>query len=196
MLLKTGIRVSECARLNFQDITYPEKGNGLFQGSVVIEPYRSGHKSKGRIVHITAVTIKALMVYHAEDKLETLYPKDPILATKDYRPMNRNSIRQMLNKTGKRAGVDNVYPHHFRHTFAIEFLRNGGIPFVLQKLIGHNTLDMVKRYLHIVQSDLEEVHQSASTVLDGDRKCLALTIADIAKKLGKGCSVGVDLQND
>ncbi|MBE9524165.1 MAG: tyrosine-type recombinase/integrase [Chloroflexi bacterium] len=165
LFLETGIRASECARLKMRDISLPEMGNGITQGRVVIEPYGSGHKSKGRIVHITAATIKALMVYHAEDRMDKLYPDDPVLATKDNRPMNRNSIRQMLIKTGKRAGVENANPHRFRHTFAIEFLRNGGNPFVLQKLIGHSTLDMVKRYLHIVQSDLAEAQQSASPVV-------------------------------
>jgi len=164
LLLDTGIRASECARLTKQDIIFPEGGNGIPQGDVSIEPFGSGRKSKGRVVHIAAATIKALMVYHAEDRPDILYPDDPVFVTKDDKPMNRNSIRIMLKRAGQRAGVENVHTHRFRHTFAIEFLRNGGNPFVLQELLGHSTLEMVKRYLHIVQSDIALAQLMASPV--------------------------------
>lgn len=165
ILLDTGMRVSECARLNVGDVGYPESGNKNPLGDVVIRPYLSGRKSRGRTVHITAATIKALMLYHAEDRPESLYPDDSLFVTIANKPMNRHSIRSVIKGIGKRAGVPDVSPHKFRHTFSIEFLRNGGNPFVLQKLLGHSTLDMVKRYLYIVQSDLAEAQRSASPVL-------------------------------
>lgn len=165
LLLDTGMRVSECARLTMQDIVYPSGADGLPQGDVIIQPFGSGRKSRGRVVHITAATIKALMVYHAEDREEQLYPDDPVFVTKESKPMNRHSIRRMLKRAGERAAIEGIYPHRFRHTFAIEFLRNGGNPFALQKLLGHSTLDMVKKYLHIVQSDLAEAQRTASPVV-------------------------------
>lgn len=78
--------------------------------------------------------------------------------------MNRKALRLVLKRAGERSGVRGVYPHRFRHTFATEYLRNGGNIYTLQSILGHSSLDMVRRYLAIVQADLDAQHRSASPV--------------------------------
>lgn len=77
-------------------------------------------------------------------------------------PLNRDSLRHLLLRIGERAGVVNPHPHRWRHTFAIEYLRNGGDPFTLKTLLGHTTLNMVSVYIRLAEVDMARVHSKVN----------------------------------
>jgi integrase/recombinase XerD len=150
-LLDTGVRASELCRLQFGDCN-------LRTGELVISPFGSSIKSRPRVVPLGASSRKALALY----LIQRGNDKDALFRTCNGDDMDRLGVLQVLVRLGKKAGVKDVHPHRFRHTFAIQFLRNGGDIFSLQKMLGHTTLDMVKHYLDLAQSDVEAAHKRAS----------------------------------
>lgn len=52
--------------------------------------------------------------------------------------------------------------HAFRHTFAVNYLRRGGSVFHLQKVLGHSSLEMTRRYANLVTEDLQKIHERVS----------------------------------
>jgi site-specific recombinase XerD len=121
-----------------------------------------GKGSKTRLLVVSTRTQKALWRYLATR--ETLTDSAPLFATRNATPLTSTALLKLCQDLGKRAGVQDCHPHRFRHTFAIEFLRNGGRVLELQQLLGHSTLQMVQHYATLAQADLDAAMKRASPV--------------------------------
>jgi integrase len=53
---------------------------------------------------------------------------------------------QMLRRRGQDAGLPGLYPHQLRHTFAHEWLAQGGSETDLMRLAGWKSRTMLQRY--------------------------------------------------
>lgn len=155
LLLDTGIRAGECSRLVIGDIDIP-------QGEVTIRPLGSGAKSKSRHVFMGKGCKSAVWKYLTTR--EDPHPDEPLFLSERGGGMDRIAIGSIVQSLGERAGVKNVHPHRFRHTFAIQSLRNGTDIFTLQRMLGHSSLEMVRYYLTMVDTDVAEAHRKASPV--------------------------------
>ncbi len=89
-------------------------------------------------------------------------PDAPVFLDQHVRHFNPGSLRQLIKDIADRAGVKDAYPHIFRHTFAITYLRSGGDIFTLQSLLGHSSLEMVRHYAQIAEIDIAQAHHKAS----------------------------------
>lgn len=67
-----------------------------------------------------------------------------------------NALKQSIAKYNKNRGVEKTSAHMFRHTFSKMFVRSGGDPFRLQKILGHSTLDMTRHYVNFFSEDLKD----------------------------------------
>ncbi|MBN2389881.1 MAG: tyrosine-type recombinase/integrase [Anaerolineae bacterium] len=154
LLLDTGLRASELCTLRIHDVD-------LTNRYVVVQ----GKGNNERLLPIDATTSQTIWKYlsgREDQDRERL--DDPLFVTSERNPLDRQQLRHILDHLGTRAAIRSVHPHRFRHTFAITYLRNGGDIYTLQRCLGHTTLDMVKRYLSIAQSDVQAAHRRASPV--------------------------------
>ncbi len=149
--LDTGVRNSELRNTAIADVDLKNK-------QMIV----TGKGSKQRIVQLSSKTGRAIWRYLAT-RPEAL-DDDPLFASNYEQNFTRRGLSRLIKNIGERANVPDAHPHRFRHTFAITFLRNGGNIFVLQQLLGHSTLDMVKHYLALANLDSGAVHRRASPV--------------------------------
>ncbi len=150
-LLDTGLRASELCALTVGDVD-------LTSGEVRV---RRGKGGRGRLVYLGAAARRAVW----RSLLERGRPTGevPLFVGRDGRsPLTPDALLRLLKRLGERAGVADVHPHRLRHTFATEFLRNGGDVLTLQRLLGHRSLAMVQRYAEVVAADLQRAHAKAS----------------------------------
>ena len=128
------------------------------QGRLVVE---HGKGDKPRVVYLGTAGQRGLWRYYLTDRTTTS-PNEPLFATGTGRHLDNSGVRLMIQRAGERVGIPNAGPHRFRHTFAINFLRNGGNILALQDLLGHSSLEMVRRYARQAEVDLQQAQRRAS----------------------------------
>jgi len=136
--LDTGLRVSELADLNIDDIDFDT-------GSILV---RHGKGNKQRIVRVGSRAQNALWRYltiRATDNKR-------LFMNRNNQPLDVRGIKILIKRLGVRAKIK-LHPHQLRHTFAVSFLRSGSDVFSLQYLLGHSTLSMTQRYLQSLNAN-------------------------------------------
>jgi len=151
LLLDTGIRVSELCDLRIRDVDQRNRRVKVL-----------GKGNKERSLPYCPATGQAIWRYLSSRPDSSV--DDFLFVTENGQRLDRRYVRTTLKRIGDRANVRGVHPHRFRHTFAVNYLRNGGNAYGLQSSLGHESLEMVKKYLQIVQADLDNAHRQASPV--------------------------------
>jgi len=155
-LVDTGCRASEFLSVNIGDLDF-------VNGEIRI---LHGKGDKYRTVYLGRNSRRAVRRYLKTRK--ELSSHSPLWITNDGCRLTFSGLRQIIRRRAWDAQIDSPGIHDFRRCFAIEFLRNDGDIFTLQKILGHSSLEMVKRYLAIAKTDCEIAHRKASPVDRGD----------------------------
>jgi integrase/recombinase XerD len=101
---------------------------------------------------------------HLSRFLVDRHPEQLVFATRHGRKLGRRNVLRDVKLLCRRLGFTPPERtlHAFRHTFAIHYLRKGGSVFHLQKVLGHSTLEMTRRYANLLTEDLQAIHQRVS----------------------------------
>lgn len=154
ILVDAGLRASELCDLTLQDIDIE---NQLFL-------VRHGKGDRSRRVPFGAAVLNLLRQYLVR-RSEVDTPN--LLVTVYGEPIDRYRLRKIVENAAKRAGIEEpVGPHRLRHTCGVQLLKNGADAFTVQKILGHTTLHMTRRYCELADSDVQEKHRLYSP---GDR---------------------------
>lgn len=117
-----------------------------------------GKGEKYRVVPMSLELRKVLFRWLAKHDYPLLFP------TRDGVKQRQRNVLRDMKRLGKRLGVTGVRFsfHTLRHTFALNYIRNGGDLFRLQRILGHSTLEMTRRYVNLQTADLQAVHDKLS----------------------------------
>ena len=90
-------------------------------------------------------------------------PEDYLFCNQYGEMLTENALRLAVAHYNKSRGVQKTSLHLFRHTFAKKYLVDcGGNAFTLQRLLGHSTLTMSKRYCNIYDTDIARDYDTFS----------------------------------
>ena len=133
--IDTGARLSEITGLRVADVDLDQQTLLLTQ-------------TKGRAPRVVGIgnrTAKVLDRYlrarraHPEAHLDALW-----LGRRG--AVTASGVRQIARRRAKDAGLEHLNPHQFRHTFAHQWLAEGGTEGDLMRLTGWRSREMVSRY--------------------------------------------------
>jgi len=148
--LDTGLRASELASITLSNINMK---NGFIK---VL-----GKGAKERIVPI-GKHVRLTLLNYIEKVRETPSECNYLFVTNRGNPISLNTLKLMFRRLGNKSRVNQLHAHLCRHTFAINYLMNGGDVFSLKSILGHSSLEMVNRYLHFTSSQITEQHTKYS----------------------------------
>jgi site-specific recombinase XerD len=155
VLLSTGIRVGELCRLRLKDVDWQQNMLSVL-----------GKGAKGRKVPFGKVARQHLMNYLRFWRGEPEEPDDHVFLSAFGTPIRPGVVRYAFERLKREAGITDkrVSPHTCRHWFAVQCIKRGMPTVVLQRLLGHETLEMVNTYVRLAEQDQRELYQQFSPV--------------------------------
>jgi site-specific recombinase XerD len=147
LLLQTGIRIGELARLKVADVKFGTSG----KTSELHVP--AGESYPERTVPLNKAaeeSVKRYLEIRPESRDETLF------VTKTGRPLLVRNIRTAIDRYFKLAGINDAKVNDLRHTFVAHHLMSGTSLVLVSKLAGHKRLATTEKYLNLIQGRLEE----------------------------------------
>ncbi len=150
VMLDSGLRRAEVVNLDIADVD-------LDNGIMLV----NGKGKKQRYVPLGALTLELLTDYKKR-KRKQAEDFEPFFVDRFGNRLSLNAVKMMFQKLKGKSGIDRVHAHLLRHTFATNYLVNGGDLETLRLLLGHSNLNITELYLHLAHNKklLQDKHIS------------------------------------
>lgn len=141
-LIGTGCRLSTLTSVKIGDIDWENE----------MIAFTHTKSKKAQFVPLSrqlAVVLKEYLQHREGEVSDLLFPSEndtKLLGT---------SVAHDIARYNKKRGVQKTSAHLFRHTFAKNWILQGGDPLRLQKILGHSTLAMSQHYANLYKTDLK-----------------------------------------
>jgi site-specific recombinase XerD len=155
LLLRTGIRIGEALGLKLNDLDIKGRKVHLYEGE---------KNSMGRVVYLSDDALFAIKLWlRQRDK-----SKEFIFYGQSNGHLCYSTGRGLFVKYLQKAGLDQkgYTVHCLRHTFASELLNAGMRLECLQQLLGHQDIEVTRRYARLTDTTREQEYFRAMAVIE------------------------------
>ncbi len=152
LALSTGMRQSELMGLKWPDVN-------LQDGFIILHETKNGERRRVPLVgHGLALLVEHSKIRRLDTEL--LFPgKNP------EKPID---LRRPFNDALKLAEITDFHWHDLRHCTASYLAMNGASLAEIAEVLGHKTLQMVKRYAHLSDGHVSSVVESMNEKVFGE----------------------------
>jgi integrase/recombinase XerC/integrase/recombinase XerD len=155
LLLRTGMRIGEALGLRINDLDIKSRKVHLFEGE---------KNSMGRVVYLSDDALFAIKLWLRRRNKN----KEFIFYGKSNGHLCYSTGRGLFVKYLQKAGLDQkgYTVHCLRHTFASELLNAGMRLECLQQLLGHQDIEVTRRYARLTDTTREEEYFRAMAIIE------------------------------
>ena len=150
-VLATGNRASTICNLRLYDLNFHKK-------EYVIRYAKNKKPDVNPLSDAVITVIKEYMRAFLKDKSDSTFLFPDIGGEQ----MSTNALRLAFKRYCKNRGVTHTNIHGLRHNFAKGWVRNNGNLFSLQKILGHSSLEMTRKYVKMFAEDVKEGYEQYS----------------------------------
>ena len=147
LMLQTGIRLSETAKLTIHDVELPKHINR--------NPANTGYlhiQGKGKQTRMLPLNYKACLAVKEWLAVRPSIPNSALFVTKFQEPMGQRSIQQMIEKYLNKAAIQGASAHTLRHTFGTHHIAKGTPLKTVQETLGHADIKTTSIYLSLARN--------------------------------------------
>ena len=158
LLYETGLRIGQALSLMHQDIKSWDNVIHIIPRQIPHSDIRN-KSSRPNVIHVSSKLIQSYSEY-----LEIISPENlnehVFVNLKNHRPLSYSAVRKLFTRLQKATGIK-AHPHMFRHTHATNLLETGWDAALVQKRLGHRSIQTtLDNYSHVSQATLKAAYKN------------------------------------